>query len=388
MRKKKYNISLNQPFLNGNEKKYLMDCINSNWVSTVGPYVKKFEYSFSNFLGSSYAVACSSGTAALHLALLAIGVKKNDLVIVPNLTFIATANVIKYIGAEPILIDINYNNAHLDLELLEKFLLEECYINKTSCIHIATEKNIKAIIPVHILGHAIDMIKLKKIVKKYFIKIIEDAAEAIGVKFKNKYIGFHGDISCFSFNGNKTITSGSGGMIATNSKSLAKKVRHLSTQAKTHKTEFLHDEIGYNYRMSNIHSAIGLAQLEKLNLYLDKKKKIANRYIKAFKKIEDLTWISPIEEIDSSWWLFTIIIKNKNISADRILEELNINGIQARKLWKPLNMLKPYKKAIFVGKNTSFNLYKNSISIPSSANLKKDEQDFVIDLISKLLKIK
>ncbi len=386
--KKKYNISLNEPFLNGYEKRYLMDCIKSNWVSSVGPYVKKFEQSFSSFLGSNHAVACSSGTAALHLALLALDVGKNDLVIVPNLTFVATANAVKYVGAEPILIDVDYKNAHLDLDLLERFLEQECYLNNSHCIHISTKKIIKAIIPVHILGHALDIIRLKKIVKKYFIKIIEDAAEAIGVKFKNKYIGYYGDIGCFSFNGNKTITSGSGGMIATNSITLAKKIRHLSTQAKTSMNEFIHDQVGYNYRMSNIHSAIGLAQLEKINSYLQKKKKVADRYIKAFKNIKSLTWIRPITDINSSWWLFTVIIKNKNISADQIIKKLNTNGVQARKLWKPINMLKPYKKAIYIGKKSSFSLYKDSLSLPSSTNLKKDEQDFIIDLVNNFLKMK
>ncbi len=385
---KKKIIPLNIPLLKGNEKKYLLECINSNFVSSVGPFVEDFENRFAKEVGVQYAVACSSGTSALHLALLSLNIGKGDLVIAPNLTFIATVNAIKYVGAEPILIDIDKDTGHLDLALLRDFLSKRCFIRKNICYHSISKKRIKAIMPVHILGHSLNIKKLKEIGQKYFLKIVEDAAEGIGVTYSGKNIGTFGTVGCFSFNGNKTITSGSGGMIVTNSKQIAKKVKYLSTQAKNKKNEFIHNEIGYNYRMSNLHAALGLAQLEKLSLYLSLKKKISKRYIKSLKGIKGITYIKPLEEVNSSWWLFTLINESKitKISSNKIINIFNLNGIQARKLWKPINLLKPYKKDIFIGKNASYQLYKNAISLPSSANLKKADQDLIINILIDMLK--
>ncbi|OUU29736.1 MAG: hypothetical protein CBB97_02080 [Candidatus Endolissoclinum sp. TMED37] len=390
LKNKKKVIPLNIPFLKGKEKKYLMDCLKSNYVSSVGPFVREFEYKFLKKIGSRYAVACSSGTSALHLSLLSLNIGEGDLVIAPNLTFVATINSIKYVGAEPILIDIDENNGHLDLKLLEDFLLKQCFVKGKNCYHKISKKVIKAIIPVHILGHAVDMLKLRQLSKKFFLQIIEDAAEALGVNYKNKNIGTYGAIGCFSFNGNKTITSGSGGMVVTDSKSLALRIKYLSTQAKDDEKEFIHNEIGYNYRMSNIHAAIGLAQLENLHKYLNLKKKISKNYIDAFKGIKGISWIRPIKKVNSSWWLFTLINKQDitKVSTNKIIRDLNLNGIQARKLWKPINMLLPYKKAIFIGTQKSLELYNSAISLPSSASLKKSDQDFVTQTLIAILKTK
>lgn len=384
---KKKLIPLNIPLLKGNEKKYLNDCLKSNYVSSVGPFVKEFEKKFSKKIGSKYAVACSSGTSALHLALLSLYIGEGDLVIAPNLTFVATINSIKYVGAEPILMDIDENTGHLDLKLLEKFLLKECFLKGKNCFHKISKKIIKAIIPVHILGHAVDMLKLRQLSKKFFLHIIEDAAEALGVSYRKKNVGTFGVIGCFSFNGNKTITSGSGGMVVTDSKSLAIRIKYLSTQAKDDEKEFIHNEIGYNYRMSNIHAAIGLAQLEKLNLYLGFKKKLAYHYMKALKEIDGISWLKPINEVKSSWWLFTLVnnVNITKISSKKIIKSLNTNGIEARQLWKPINLLPPYRKSICIGGKQSYKLYSSAISLPSSASLNNADQKKVIESLRDII---
>ncbi len=387
LKTKKKVIPLNIPLLKGNEKKYLIDCLKSNYVSSVGPFVREFEYKFSKIIGSKYAVACSSGTSALHLALLSLNIGKSDLVIAPNLTFVATINSIKYVGAEPILMDIDENTGHLDLKLLEDFLLKECFVKGKNCFHKISKKIIKAIIPAHILGHAVDMLKLRQLSKKFFLHIIEDAAEALGVSYRKKNVGTFGVIGCFSFNGNKTITSGSGGMVVTDSKNLAMRIKYLSTQAKDDEKEFIHNEIGYNYRMSNIHAALGLAQLENLNLYLGLKKKLAYHYMKALKKIDGISWLKPIDEVKSSWWLFTLInnIDITKVSSKKIIKSLNTNGIEARQLWKPINLLPPYRKSICIGGKQSYRLYNSAISLPSSASLNKADQKKVIQSLGNII---
>lgn len=306
-----FKIPLHTTFLKGNEKKYLMECIDDNFVSSSGRFVDKFEKRFSNFVKAKYAVACSSGTAALHLALEVAGVKKDDLVIVSSLTFIATVNVIKYVGAKPVFIDSNERTAQIEPSNIEKFLKKECAFDGKLCFHKKSKRRIAAILPAHILGHAAEINKIVSISKKYKIKVIEDAAEAVGVKVKGKYAGTFGLVGCYSFNGNKIITSGGGGMVVTNNLKIAEKAKFLSIQAKNKGFEYIHKEVGFNYRMSNIQAAVGLGQLESINKLIKEKIRIAKIYIKNFKNIPEISWISPDEFTESTWWLFTILIDKK-----------------------------------------------------------------------------
>lgn len=380
-------IPLSIPHIGGREKKYLNKCIEDNWVSTAGPYVQSFENSFAKFVGSKYAVACSSGTSALHLSLVSLGIGEGDIVLVSNLTFIATVNAIKYTGAEPILVDCDLNSWQMNVQYIKSFLEKECINKKDSCFYKKSGKKISAIIPAHILGHACDIIDLVKLTNEYNIPIVEDAAEALGVKVNEKHIGNFGVLGCFSFNGNKIITTGSGGMIVTNSLKLAKKVKFLSEQAKQPGNNYIHKEVGYNYRMSNIHAAIGLAQLENIEHHINKKILIAKTYIKELSKIKGISWINPIYSSKSSWWLFTILFNKKYIksSLKKIQNELLNNRIESRLIWQPMNLSKPYKNSIYIGENNSKKIYNSSLSLPSSVSLKKKDQYRVIYALKNIL---
>ena len=304
-------ILLSGPNLSGNELKYVTDCIKTGWVSSVGSYVSDFERSISKYVGSKYAVATSSGTTALHLSLITSDVGFNDYVIVPNITFIATLNSIKYTNANPILIDIDPNTWQLDLNLLIKFLDTKTRVVDGKCIYKENGRTIKALIPVHALGNMCNMELLLEICKEYNIVIVEDAAESLGSKYKGKHSGTFGSLGCFSFNGNKIITCGGGGMIVTDNEFLAKKAKHLSTQAKADNFEYYHDHIGYNYRLTNVSAAIGLAQMEQLNEFIEKKHFIKDFYIKNLKNVGDIEFQKVENHIHPNWWLFTIKSKAK-----------------------------------------------------------------------------
>ena len=269
-------ISLHQPFFKGNEKKYLLKCLDSTWISTSGSLIKKFEEKIKKFTKTKYSTACINGTSALHICLKICGVKKDDEVIAPSITFIAPINAIKYCNAEPVFMDSD-NFFNIDVDKVINFLNKNTYIKSNHCYNKITKKRISAIIIVHVWGNLVNLDSLILICKKKKIKIIEDASEALGSfyskgKFKNKHAGTIGDVGCLSFNGNKIITSGAGGMILTNKKSLSKNAEYLINQAKDNSKYYIHNEIGYNFRLTNLHSAIGLAQLEKINEILKIKK--------------------------------------------------------------------------------------------------------------------
>lgn len=378
-------IPLYEPYFVKKDKKIISKCLDDNWVSTSGPLVEKFEQKIVKHTKCQYAVACSSGTAALHLALIGIGVKKNDLVLVSNLTFIASVNVIKYIGAEPILFDCDKKTWQIDEQLIQNFLENECYTKTGGCFYKKTKQRIGAILPVHILGHTTQIDKIVTLGMKFKIPIVEDAAESFGAKFKNKQLGSFGKVGCFSFNGNKIITTASGGVVVTNQKSLAKKIKYFSQQAKSSKIDYIHNHIGFNYRMNNLCASLGLTQLEKLDFFIKQKEKIAEIYIEGFKKNNFIKLIDQIEFSKPNWWLFTILIDHKKIDAKLLYKKLLENGIQTRRLWQPMNLSTPYKNCIMIGSNNSLILYKNALSLPSSVSLKKKEQKKIIKLINYFL---
>lgn len=373
-------VLLSGPNIKGNEWKYVKDCLDTGWVSSVGSYVTDFEKQISKYVGSKYAIATSSGTTALHLSLLLSEVKNNDLVLVTNITFIATLNAIKYVGASPILIDIDENSWQIDLDLLANFLDSKTETRDDVCVLKSTGQRIKAIVPVHVLGNMCDMNKLVSICKKYNISIVEDAAESLGSSFEGKHSGTFGKLGCFSFNGNKIITSGGGGMIVTDNEDLALRAKHLSTQAKADNFEYYHDAIGYNYRLTNVAAAIGLAQLEQLDNFIEKKHFVKNFYIDSLNGFGDIKFQTVEKNVNSNWWLFTIKTKNQK----NLLKSLNENKLQSRPFWIPMNKLPMFKNELYISvKDISDKVYNNSLSIPCSTNISEKELSMVVDCIKK-----
>ena len=379
-------IPLSVPNLKGNEKKYLKECIDTEFVSSVGKFVDLFEKKISRYTNSKYAVACTSGTAALHLSLRIIGVKSHDEVIVPTMTFIATANAIKYLNASPIFMDCDeYYN--IDVKKLLNFLKFNTFFKNGYTYNKKTKKIIKAIIPVHVSGNAVNLKPILNICKKKNILIIEDAAEALGTfyidnKKKGKHAGTIGDIGCLSFNGNKIITSGGGGMIITNNKELAKKARYLSTQATNDSINYVHNEIGYNYRLTNIQAAVGLAQLEKINLFIKKKKYIYNFYKKHFKNTKDFALAKRPNYANNNGWMVSLVLKKiNNIKKNSIIKKLLFKKIQTRSMWLPVHMQKQFKGYQKYKIDKANKLFYSSINIPCSTNITNGELTKVVKVL-------
>ena len=369
---------LSSPNICGNELKYVSECLNTGWVSSVGSYVTRFENELSKFTGSKFGVATSSGTTALHIMLLLAGVKPSDYVIVPNITFVATLNSIKYLGAEPLIVDVDDENWQMDLGLLETFLKEKTTIVNNELFFTSNNRRIAAILPVHILGYSNDMERLLTFSKTFRIPILEDASESLGSYFRNKHTGTFGLAGCISFNGNKILTTGGGGMIITDNEEFASKAKHLTTQAKADALEYYHDEVGYNYRLVNVLAAIGVAQLEKLPEFIEKKRFISNYYKNNLDGIGDISFPTVIKNTTPNNWLFTIRTKRKNV----LLDILNRKELQSRSLWVPMNELPAYEKCIYVSeKNVSRDLYASCLSIPCSTNISERELENVAKTI-------
>ncbi|WP_298751624.1 LegC family aminotransferase [uncultured Arcobacter sp.] len=361
-------VPLHEPRFIGNEKKYLNDCIDSSFVSSVGEYVDAFEKKFAKFVHSKYAIAVVNGTAALHIALILAGVKKDDEVITQPLTFIATCNAISYIGAKPIFIDVDLNTMGLSPNSLQSFLETNCEIKNNECINKVTGKIIKSCIPMHTFGHPCRIDEIKQICDKWKITLVEDAAESLGSYYKNKHTGTFGKIGIFSFNGNKIITSGGGGVIITDDEILAKKAKHITTTAKIpHPYEYTHDEIGFNYRLPNLNAALLLAQLEQLDNFLTSKRDLANIY-KDFFSNYDIKFIEEPKESKSNYWLQAVLLNNEK-EKNNFLKYTNENGVMTRPIWKPLNTLKMFKECQKTTlKNVKY-LEKRVVNIPSSVRI-------------------
>jgi perosamine synthetase len=378
--KKSYSIPLSEPFVSGNEWKYIKECLDSGWVSSVGSYVRKFEEIVKNYTGSGYAIAVNSGTSALHLSLLASGVQSSDEVIVPTLTFIAPANVVRYCGARPVFMDCDSNTLCLDVQRLADFLNKECIYKKDGYTYNKTTgKRIKAIIPVHVFGHPVDMNALIGICAKNNIDIIEDAAESLGSECRSKKAGAFGKSGCFSFNGNKIITTGGGGMVVTDDKDVAYKIRHLSTQAKKDPFEYNHDEVGYNYRLSNIQAAMGVAQMEKLQDFIDIKRKNAALYRKLLSDVAEVEFIWEKPWAKSNFWFYTIKVPKEHKRP--LMDFLITRNIQVRPVWRLMHTLPMYKYCQRYRINTSVEVYYTCINLPCSIGLKQEEIEYVADSI-------
>lgn len=358
----KHNIPVYKPSLTGNEKKYVTDCIDTSWISSKGKYVSEFEDSFANYVDIKHAASVCNGTVALHLALIALGIGEGDEVIVPTLTYIASVNAITYTGATPVFVDSLDTTWQVDPEDIQKKIS-----NKT-----------KAIMVVHLYGHPCEMDSICSIARHNNLFIIEDCAEAIGSFYKGKHVGTFGDISTFSFFGNKTITTGEGGMIVTNDETLYQRAVHFKGQGLAKHRQYWHDVIGYNYRMTNIQAAIGLAQLEQIDKFLNKKQEIAKHYREGFKDL-NIKFHEAHGEIVHSYWMCSILVSGSEVR-DNVRDFLTAKGIETRPLFYPVHTM-PMYAAKFQKHIVAENLGWRGINLPSFPDLTEDEIQFVIDSV-------
>jgi aminotransferase in exopolysaccharide biosynthesis len=361
-------IPLHAPQFRGNEKKYLNECIDSTFVSSVGKFVDEFEEKIAEYTGSKYAIATSNGTSALHVALLLANVEKNDEVITQPLTFVATCNAINYCGAKPVFVDVDQDTMGLSPFVLQNFLEANTTINNGQCINNSTGKVIKACVPMHTFGHPCRIDEIKDICDQYNIFLIEDAAESLGSLYKNKHTGTFGEIGVISFNGNKIITAGGGGCIITDNEELAKKAKYLTTTAKIpHKWEFAHDQIGYNYRMPNLNAALIVAQLEQLDTFLKNKRVVSEKYKEYFEDNE-IEFVSELKESKSNYWLNSLVfqdVQQRNI----FLSETNSNGVMTRPIWTLMNKLSMFKDSQKCDLTNAEWLESRVVNIPSSVTV-------------------
>lgn len=380
-------IPLSVPNLKGNELKYVTEAINAEWVSTGGKFIDQFEQELASYLNIQYGVACQSGTAGLHLALSLIGVHYGDEVIVPTLTFIATVNPVRYQGAEPIFMDCD-DSLNMDPIKLEKFLEEECEIIEDHVFNKKSNKQIKAIIVVHVFGNIAEMDKIMTIADKYNLRVIEDATEALGTyytvgKYEGLKAGTIGDIGVFSFNGNKIITTGGGGMLVTRYRELAEKAKFLSTQAKSDPLYYIHEEIGYNYRMTNVQAAIGIAQLEQLEYFIEKKIDNFKLYANLLSNISGLTLLAFNTKVRANHWFYTLKIEEEvyGNSRDELMRYLDKLGIQSRPVWGLIHQQKPYLKNQSYQVNKANHYRETLLNIPCSSNLSEEDVRVVAENI-------
>lgn len=383
-------IPLSVPNLKGNELKYVTKAVETEWVSTSGPYVEEFENKIADYVKAKGAVSCQNGTAGLHISLIINGITRDDEVIVPSLTFIAAVNPVKYMGAEPIFMDCD-DSLTIDLVKLAEFCEKECEFKDGKLTNKKTSKHIKAIVIVHVFGNMADMESLMDIAKRYNLIVIEDATEAIGTyytdgKYKGKYAGTMADIGVFSFNGNKIMTTGGGGMIVSNDKDLLKKAKHLTTQAKQDELYFIHDEIGYNYRMSNLQAALGIAQLESLEDFIKTKKQNYLFYKEYFEDVESVKILDFREDIRSNYWFYSLYLKKGcKLGRNKLIEYLSKENIQSRPIWALINEQVMYRKSQSYKIEKAKEYEQAVVNIPCSTNLSLEDAKYVADCIKKAI---
>lgn len=359
-------IPLHSPVFGGNEKKYLNECIDSAFVSSVGKFVDRFEEMMTDYTGTKKAVVCVNGTNALHIAMLLAGVEREDEVITQALTFIATCNAISYIGAHPVFVDVDKDTMGLSPDAVESWLKENTVLKGESYYNKRTNRRIKACVPMHTFGHPVHLEKLIEVCNRYHLELVEDAAESLGSFYKGKHTGTFGKIGAISFNGNKTITTGGGGVLLFQDEKLGKYAKHLTTQAKVpHRWEFVHDHIGYNYRMPNINAALGCAQMEQIDNILANKRDTADKYRLFFSNIPDIEFFIEPKSCNSNYWLNSIIMKNKKAQQD-FLEYSNNNNIMTRPIWELMNNLTMFSDCQTDSLNNSLWFADRVINLPSS----------------------
>ena len=360
-------IPLHEPCFRGNEKKYMEECIDSTFVSSVGKFVDAFERKVEEYTGAKRAVVIVNGTEALHFALKLVGVQTDDEVITQPLTFVATANSITYCNAHPVFIDVDKDTLGLSPDSLSEFLMENARMKEETCVNKHTSRRIKACLPMHTFGHPCRIDKILEICNEWNIEVVEDAAESIGSFYKNKHTGTLGKVGVLSFNGNKTVTTGGGGMLLTNNKELGERAKYLSTQAKvSHPWEYFYNETGYNYRMPNLNAALGLAQMEQLDSFLRSKRQIANKYGEFFKNKEIAFFHEP-ENAQSNYWLNAILLKSRR-QRDEFLNFTNDNGVKTRPAWWLMHELPMFGQCLKGNLTNAEWIEDRLVNIPSSVS--------------------
>jgi perosamine synthetase len=364
-------IPLCVPEIRGNEWRYLKECLDTGWVSSVGSFVNRFEEMVATYVGAKYAVATVNGTAALHVALLAAGVQPEDEVLVSSLSFIAPANAIRYAGAHPVFVDADPVTWQMDVSRIADFLELECRYQDGRLINSLTGRRVRAILPVHILGHPVDMDPLRAVAGKYDLQIIEDATESLGAAYNGTRTGHLGHIACFSFNGNKIITTGGGGMVVTDDEAVAQRIRFLTTQAKKDPLEYVHEEVGFNYRLTNIQAGLGCAQMELLDEYVAAKRRVAAAYHAHLDGVPGVSALQQPPYAFSTFWMYTVLVEPAARGRDsrELMRTLGASGIQARPLWQPLHCSKAHPGRQVLGGEVAEKLNAKALSLPSSVGL-------------------
>jgi perosamine synthetase len=380
-------IPLIVPEICGNEWKYVKECLDTNWMSSVGSYIDQFETKVAERAGTKYAVAMVSGTAALHIALILAGVEPDDEVLLSSLTFVAPANAVRYVNAWPVFIDSEAKYWQIDPCRVVEFLENECHWDGRELRNRVSGRRVKAILPVHILGHPADLDPIMAIAEKFSLPVIEDATQSLGALYRGKSVGGFGHAGCFSFNGNKIITAGGGGMLVTNDAEWAARARHLANQAKSNPLEYVHSDIGYNYRMSNLLAAIGCAQIEQIDRIVGAKRTNARRYFEALAPVAGVHLPQEADWAFSTYWLYTVLIDEKEfeIDARELIGYLATRNIEARPLWQPMHISPAHNCFGSPACPIAESVYRRAISIPCSTSLSESAQNKVIESIARWL---
>jgi perosamine synthetase len=379
-------VPLSVPEIRGNEWAYVKECLDTGWVSSAGAFVDRFEREMARVSGAGHAVATASGTAALHVALEVAGVRRDDEVLVSALTFIAPANAIRYLGAWPVFIDAEPAHWQMDGRRVRDFLADGCVLRDGALRNRRTGRRIAAILPVHILGHPVDLDPILELAREHGLPVVEDATESLGATCRGRPVGQLGDVACYSFNGNKLITTGGGGMLVTRHEAWARRARYLTTQAKDDAIEYVHHEVGYNYRLTNLQAAMGVAQLEGLADFLAAKRRIAERYTAALRDVPGLAPMREAEWARSAWWMYTVGVDEEVYGRDSraLMRALDARGIQTRPLWQPLHRSPAHAGSPVASCPVADELNRVALSLPCSVGLPDADQKRVIDALRGL----
>lgn len=377
------SIPLSAPEIAGNEWQYVRECLDTGWVSSAGAFVDRFEATLAAHTGRRHAVATMNGTSALHAALVAAGIGDHDEVIVSTLTFIAPANAIRYTGAAPVFVDADPRYWQMDPDKLRHLLERQCAWRAGALYNRSTGRRVRAIVPVDALGHPADLDAIVEIARRYELIVIEDASESLGAEYRDAPVGRHGDIVCFSFNGNKIVTAGGGGALLTDHAEWARRARHLTTQAKADPVEYVHDRVGYNYRLTNLQAAVGVAQLERLGHAVAAKRRIAAAYAQGFAGVDGLTPMPEASWARSTFWLYTVLVDRRRFGVDArgLMRHLRQARIESRPLWQPLHRSPAHAGSTATDCRVAERLHETALSLPSSVGLTPAAQAAVIDAV-------
>lgn len=373
-------IPLCIPHMAGNEWAYLKECLDTNFVSSVGPFVTRFERMVAEAAGARHAVATVNGTAALHVALLVAGVRPDDEVLVSTLTFIAPANAIRYAGAWPVPVDAEPRHWQMDPERLREFVERRCRVENGELRNRETGRRVSAVVPVHVLGHPVDVDPVLEVAREHGLVVVEDATESLGAAYRGRRVGSLGHLACFSFNGNKLVTTGGGGMLVTDDAELAARAKYLTTQAKDDPVEYVHGEVGYNYRLTNVQAALGCAQMERLEEHVAAKRRIAGRYTEALREVPGITPMEEAPWASSVFWMYTVLVDEEEYGIDSraLLRRLEERGVQTRPLWQPVHLSPAHRGSPRVECPVAERINRMALSLPCSVGLSPEAQDAVI----------